>query len=980
MFLKRVEMQGFKSFADKVVIEFDNEITGIVGPNGCGKSNITDAIRWVLGEQSVKNLRGSSMIDVIFAGSVNRNKVNVAEVTLVFDNSKHALNSNLDEIEITRRLYRDSGESEYCINRKNCRLKDIIDLILDTGIGKDSLSMISQGNIVQFADAKPIERRAIFEEAAGVAKYKKRKMETLSRLTRTKENIDRCVDIVNELERQVVPLEKAAKKALIYREKKQRLQEIEVAVLVDEIDRIKESIESNQKLLFDLETKQAMAKANLNLNDTNGMSIKKQINELDKQINQAQERLMLVVNDIARFEQAKIQMDEKRKYAIEQGSNEEKIKSLTESLKQYEIEYNDRQSRYDALVAQLELLGVENNSLAQKFTLLNQQRFEENGRLNRFQSRMAVLENTLKEPFNHQAGVKSIMEHQSSLNGVLGVVGQCLTPHIGYEQAINVALGGSLYHIVTENEASARYAIQFLKQNKSGRATFLPLTVCKAHRIYREHEIIAQNCEGYLGLASDFVQCESLYDPVVLMLLANVLVVDNLENGNKLANLLQYNYKIVDLDGDVIHKGGSMTGGQVKNNTSLLTAKAQYESVKLDYESQNAKCQLIDKQINELVDKRNENESKRLNLQIEIAQLEPIVSAKKASYYRVKQELDALAPNLAMPVEESANDTSLIEQLNKAYQTRDDLTADIKLKREQRIRLNAENERKDGANRGLRKTLDDINGQINSLKVELARLETRLESNMDRLASAYALTYEYAKANTNVQVDIETSDEVVRLRHEIDALGNVNMSAPEEFEKVNERYQTLKNQVDDLLKSRDRLLNAIDQLDEVMSERFYDMFKRINANLDSTFKDIFGGGKAKLVLEDSNDILNTGIDIDIQPPGKAIQNIRLFSGGEKSLIAICVLFAILKVKCVPLVIFDEVEAALDQANVERFAKYIRNFTPQTQFIVVTHRPGTMEQADVLYGVTMQHQGVSQMLKVELKQAIDLADETERKVS
>ena len=420
-------MQGFKSFADKVVIEFDNEITGIVGPNGCGKSNITDAIRWVLGEQSVKNLRGSSMIDVIFAGSVNRNKVNVAEVTLVFDNSKHALNSNLDEIEITRRLYRDSGESEYCINRKNCRLKDIIDLILDTGIGKDSLSMISQGNIVQFADAKPIERRAIFEEAAGVAKYKKRKMETLSRLTRTKENIDRCVDIVNELERQVVPLEKAAKKALIYREKKQRLQEIEVAVLVDEIDRIKESIESNQKLLFDLETKQAMAKANLNLNDTNGMSIKKQINELDKQINQAQERLMLVVNDIARFEQAKIQMDEKRKYAIEQGSNEEKIKSLTESLKQYEIEYNDRQSRYDALVAQLELLGVENNSLAQKFTLLNQQRFEENGRLNRFQSRMAVLENTLKEPFNHQAGVKSIMEHQSSLNGVLGVVGQCLS-------------------------------------------------------------------------------------------------------------------------------------------------------------------------------------------------------------------------------------------------------------------------------------------------------------------------------------------------------------------------------------------------------------------------------------------------------------------------------------------------------------------------------------------------------------------------
>lgn len=976
MFLKRIEMQGFKSFADKVVIEFENDMTGIVGPNGCGKSNITDAIRWVLGEQSVKNLRGSSMSDVIFAGSADRGKVNVAEVTLVFDNCAHSLNSDLQEIEITRRLYRETGESEYCINRRICRLKDIIDLILDTGIGKDSLSMISQGNIVQFADAKPIERRAIFEEAAGVAKYKKRKMETLARLSRTKENIDRCVDIVNELQRQVVPLEKAAQKAEIYKEKKARLQEIEVAVLVNEIGSLADSINKYKQDLFDLESKYSMAKASININDSSSSQLRKQISDLDKSISASQEQLMNVMNLIQRLETSKIQSDEARKYAIEQGNQEEKIRSLKESMDQYHLEYQDRLKRYDGLKAQLDLYNQTNNDIAKKVADLTQKRFDQSGNVNRYQSRLAVLENIIKEPFSNQQGVKVVMDHQKALHGILGVVGQVIVPSEGYEQAISVALGGALYNIVSEDEAAARDAIAFLKQNRSGRATFLPLTVLKPHYLNREHEIIAENSDGYLGVASDFVTCDDQFLPVVNSLLANVIVAKDLKSGNELARLLNFNYKIVDPEGDVIHKGGSMTGGSVKNNNSLLSATSQYEKVKQDLQSHQAKLTLIQKEIDELMNKRNDNETLRLNTQVELAQLEPIVNAKKAAYYRVKDELEQLHPIDSNTLEGLDKQSSaLIEELNQAYSKRDALSSDIQLKREQRIRLVNDNERKDNSTRSMRKEMDSLNQQINTIKVDQARLETRMDANINRLASEYALTYEYAKENTHIEVDLATSDEVVKLRREIDALGSINMNAPYEYKRVNERYTTLKKQVDDLMGARDRLLNAIDELDSVMAQQFETMFTAINTNLDTVFKQLFGGGKAKLILEDPNDILNTGIDIDVQPPGKSIQNIRLFSGGEKSLIAICVLFAILKVKPVPLVIFDEVEAALDQANVERFAKYIKQFTPQTQFIVVTHRPGTMEQADVLYGVTMQKQGVSQMLKVELKQAIDLAQPT-----
>lgn len=980
MFLKRIEMQGFKSFADKVVINFDQSITGVVGPNGCGKSNITDAIRWVLGEQSVKSLRGTTMSDVIFAGSADRKMVNMAEVTLVFDNSNRFLNSDLDEIEITRRLYRNGQDAEYLINRNNVRLKDVVDLILDSGLGKDSLSMISQGNISSFAEAKPIDRRGIFEEAAGVSKYKKRKMESLSKLERTKENIERTQDILSELERQVSPLKRQAKKAELYREKKARLEEIEIAVLVENIEIISQQIEDAKKTLFNIETQTTMYQTTMQVHETQNHEGKKEVNELEKEINKLQEDLMRTVNEIQVLETRKIELDEKRKYAIEMGTSEEKAQQMQGLLEEAKFEFEDRQNRLDKCNVDIQLLSENLSNVAMKIAETSQTHDEESGFLRRILNRKEVLENLLKDPFNSQGGVKSIVDNQTSLSGVLGVIAQIIQPLEGYEEAISVALGGTMYNVVTTNEESARGAINFLKKNQSGRATFLPLTVLQSRSISRENEIVCQNTKGFCGLASDFITCDEQFAPIKRSLLQNVLVADTLENGNNLANLLRYSYKIVTLDGDVIHKGGSMTGGKSKNSTSLLTVKKEYEDILQRIESQTATCELSLKKLQEIQRERESLERDLMDRRINAAQLEPVVDAKRAKFEKLKNDYDLIKPNHGNDTNEKSFGDEVIIKLNEAYSKRDEITSSIRSKREYRIKMVQDVERKEQQIRQIRKELDTANASQNAIKIDQARLETRLENDLQRLATEYQLTYEFAKTKISESHIENAKEEVLQLRSDIERLGNINMNAPEEFNEVNDRYEFLNKQVKDLIDSREKILSAIDEMDRVMTKQFKEMFDLINNELNETFRNLFGGGKAKLILEDPSDILNTGIDVDVQPPGKSVQNIRLFSGGEKSLIAICVLFSILKVRPVPLCIFDEVEAALDQGNVERVARYLKNFSDDTQFIVVTHRPGTMQQCEVLYGVTMQKQGVSQMLRVELTDAIDLANAAEEKKS
>lgn len=975
MFLKRIELQGFKSFADKTVITFDSDVIGIVGPNGCGKSNINDAIRWVLGEQSVKSLRGTSMSDVIFSGSDTRKAVNMAEVTLVFDNTLHFLHVDYEEVEITRRLHRSTGEGEYFLNRTPCRLKDIQNLIMDTGLGRDSLSIISQGTISSFAESKPEERRGLFEEAAGVAKYKKRKIESLGKLNRTQENLDRLEDIIMELERQVAPLKRQAKKAETYIEKKQELEAIEISVLVDEIEHLNEQIEEGKKKAFDLQSKKALHETTIAVSESKNLELKQEMSVLDREVNQLQDEFMKIMSEIQALDARKTEIDEKRKYAMASANAEIRAKELKVMIEEAQYEFNDRSSRLNELNVDLKLNQDKAEKLSNDANQCSIMLNEQSSYLNNLINRRSVLENLVKQPFNHQQGVKAILEVKDSLNGVLGVVSQILKPHDNYENAVSNAIGGALYHIVTEDEMSARHAITYLKKNASGRATFLPITVLKPRSIFKEHEIIAKNSVGYLGAASEFVDCEDMFTVVRDSLMGNVLVCDNLINANELARTLKYNYKIVTLDGDVVHKGGSMSGGKVKDSYSPMSLQKELDQIHDKIDKQQVKVNKLRDDRSSLASRSEALQAAVMQLRIDIAQLQPVVDAKKAKVDRLKAEYEELRPG-EFNDEEAVSEDNLVAQLSNAYSKRDAITSQLKIKRDRRSKAGSEVERNDVSIRNLRRECNALLADEREYELSSVKAETMLDNALNRLSSSYEMTFEYAQTQ-KLDTDIEEARKRVQiLRQEINALGNVNLDAPAQYEEVSGRFEFLTKQKADLIAAKDKILEAIDEMDQVMIKQFKEMFDKINAELNDVFRTLFGGGRASLVLVDPNDILNTGIDIDVQPPGKNVQNIKLFSGGEKSLIAICVLFAILKARTMPLCIFDEVEAALDQANVERFAKYISHFRGESQFIVVTHRPGTMAQCDALYGVTMKQNGVSSLLKVQLQEAMQYVDKKE----
>ena len=912
------------------------------------------------------------MTDVIFTGSEHRRQVNFAEVTLVFDNSDRAFNLAFDEVEITRRLHRENAEAEYLINKVPCRLRDIASLTMDSGIGRDSLSLISQGTITSFSEAKPIDRRGIFEEAAGVAKYRKRKDEAINKLVKTETNLERINDIYLELQKQVYPLKKAAQKAEIYKTKKERLQKIEIAVLSDQITFLTSEIASARNELSELQAKEALLEASIQVSENNNMLAKDEIAQLDQQLHHLQEALVRVVNEIQTLETRKIEIDEKRKYTLEVGNQEEKAIQIQSLLEEARREYEDRDQRLNQL--NLDVQTLTGRSIAINRQLIDQNtRVEEaQSRLNRVQNRLEVAKNLESRPYMNQLGVQAIINASQSLVGVHGVVSKLLKPQATYEDAIGVALGGALYHIVTQDEAAARQAINFLKKNESGRATFLPMSVLFTRHLNREHEIVCQSSKGFLGTADSFVDCDRKFELVKSSLLGNVLVCDNLENGNHLAKLLNYQYKLVTLEGDVIHRGGSMTGGRQKDAHSPLSITKEINELKVDIERYQKELHLSQDQLFDLNNQKAELENDLMEKRIAAAQLEPVVDSKRAKFERLKADLDQLVPNgneQGIRFEED-----LIDMLNKAYFMRDDANGQLKTKRELRLKYAQESERRDLQVRQQRRDLSAIQILKRDIELQVTRQETNIENLMNRLSQDYQMTYEFSLTLPKLEGVEDAHEEVNRLRKDIESLGNINMMAPQEYETINTRYEEMKAQYDEILESKDKILALIQDLDVIMVDQFKEMLDKINAELPEVIQAMFGGGKAYLALEDPNDYLNSGIEIHVQPPGKSIKNMRLFSGGEKSLIAISVLFAILKARHVPLCVFDEVEAALDQANVERFSSYLKKFSHSTQFIVLTHRPGTMAQCDVLFGVTMNNSGVSQMLKVRLADAMMLAEE------
>ena len=972
MFLKRIELQGFKSFADRTVITFDSPYTGIVGPNGCGKSNISDAIRWVLGEQSAKNMRGQTMTDVVFIGAEGKRGVNLAEVTLVFDNTNRYLNTDYDEIEITRRLFKNTNESEYLINRVPCRLKDIVDLTLDSGLGRDSLSIISQGNISAFAEAKPIERRGLFEEAAGVAKYKKRKIESLNKLERTQTNIDNLNMLVNELEKQVAPLRRAARKAQLYEEKKTRLTEIEVAVLVNDIRNYISDLDTVNDQLDDLTFQDTSTSASVNILENELEEIRKQIKEIDDSVQLQQEELLKVINEIQTLEHRKIQVEERRRYIRESGTDEAKIEQTRLMMEEARFEYEDRQNRNDQLETDTALVSQRIEEYNNRISQLQDKLSQANSNLNYLNSRKAVLQAQAAAPLQGHAGVKSIMEAKNALPGICGTVSDLFKPDEGYQQAISTALGGAVYHIITTTDAAARNAIKYLKNNRSGRATFLPMNVMQARYVNKDHMVIAENTQGFLGLASDFVDCEEKYDGVLLSLLGNTMVTDNLENAGVLAQRLRQGYNIVTLDGDTIHRGGSISGGFNRKVETPMTINSLLREIETQSADARLEADKITGELNKVRKLKEEDEETVINTKIQLATLRQVLAAKRSKYESLKEEYDRIRTDREENRESFTDE--LIEKLNARYRQRDFISNDISTRRARRINLSADEQRKQIQLRQKRQENTLVQMKYNNSKVEKTRLEALRDNQVERLSREYHMTYQFA-SEKQFEGDLdEARQEVLTLRTEIASLGNVNLDAPMEFEEVNDRYEFLVKQLNDLQESKNQLLQAINELDDVMTRQFREMFDKINKSLNEVFTVLFGGGRARLILEDPDDILNTGIDINAQPPGKNIQNIRLFSGGEKSLIAICVLFAILKARPMPLCIFDEVEASLDQGNVDRFARYIHQFSDESQFIVITHRPGTMTECDVLYGITMPQKGVSKVIQVKLKEALTYAEE------
>lgn len=970
MYLKNVEIIGFKSFANKTNISFMPDINGVVGPNGCGKSNIIDAIKWVLGEQSTKSLRASGMSDVIFSGSDAYKKLNFAEVSLTFDNSDRALALDFEEVEITRRIYRD-GESEYLINKSYTRLKDIVELLMDTGLGKDSLSIISQGAISDFAHSKPIERRAIFEEAAQVAKYKKKKIESLRKLEKTNENLIRINDILSEIEIQLEPLKRQSEKAKKYLEKKERLNSIEVSVIVFEVAYFEEKIESIKKEIELINLDILNEDSKLFLNENKLDQFKDKQKQINAEVESLQSNLLKQIDYISCLEKQK--RDEYELLAKEMSFDD--LKKLENKLDNLNIEINSINQHQNVLVEKLNSFKDDYGLLKSKYEdLKNNIVIKQNTKVN-YQKQKAILEDIKDKKSNLFQGVKTIIEAKNSLNGIVGLVSELFEVDELYQEAISKALQSSLQNVVVETSDDAKAAVKFLKNNQAGRATFIPLNIIKNKFIKEEDLYIIDSVEGYIDVATNLISFDPKYNSLFSHLLNTTIIVKDIDSALKVARAIKYSYRIISLDGEIISVGGMVTGGKTKNEKgNILTIKTDLERLDKQISEINETIKNDTQYLNDIEQDLNNIRNQINQNNISIAKNEEKLSNLEYSFNQGKSEYEKNSVN-KYEFDSKKQEKSLITLINDAVVEKDNIVYNLNSIRENQMEINREIDYLEKNIKINRHSLNELKNKLNDLNINSVSYEINHKNHLDRLANEYQLTIDSAKEQLVIELDKTLAkQEVEQLKRQIANLGTINLLAIEEYEKINERFDFLNNQKTDLDNARDELLKIINESDKLMIKKFDQTIKDINDQLPETFKKLFGGGHATLEYSDPSNILETGIEIIAKPPGKSVQSLTLFSGGEKALIALSVLFAILKARPVPVCILDEVEAALDQANVERFAKFLHDFSGNTQFIVITHRPGTMEQCDVLYGVTMQEQGVSKLIGVQFEEAKILADE------
>ena len=978
MYLKEIRAVGFKSFAEKATINLTNGISGVVGPNGSGKSNIVDAVRWVLGEQSVKQLRGEGgMSDVIFSGSKSRKAASSASVTLIFDNQDKYLPIDYTEVSIKRCIYK-TGENEYYLNNEKCRLKDIQDLLVDTGVSKESFNIISQGDIGAILSNKPEERRTIFEAASGVLKYKKRKDEALRKLDRTHDNMTRIDDIVSELESNLEPLKKQSEDAKKYLENKKKLDDIEVSLIVSEVNQINIEYQSDKKKVSDLNEEIISIETNSNVDNSKIEELKLNHAKKSETLYELQQSLAQVSGAVEALAGKKELIIERQKYDANDVKVHDNLVNLKESILRQENEIFGISNTVDIINKKLNDCNNKLNDVNDRFNELknkhddNENKLTNHNRLeNETKYKIEMLRNAVENNAGLPYAVKCVLDNPK-LAGVRGVIASLIETDKEYATAIGTALGAASNYVITDDEFTAKEAIKYLKINKFGRATFFPLNIIKERTVDNATYQTLRNNPDFIAVASDLVRYESTYDGVIKNQLGTTIVTKDIDSANDIARLINYKYRIVTLDGELLHVGGSLTGGVLKNATNLISQKHELEdSIKLLEKLEEDRANL--ESIINLDDNKYQEVMKEKNNIIE-------EQAAIQSKLRFELESKASMENELTKKKEEINNINGISNNSLNEEEQKALNAFYEKEKEKKALLIKVDALKEEVNSD-KDTIDQmemdskINNQsfykkqqvLKELEIKVNRADVKLDNLLNTLTEDYSMTFDKAKENYFLDMDTNEARKIVdKCKLEIKRLGDVNTGSVEEYDRVSERYNFLTKQKEDLVKAEDTILEIIKELDDIMKDKFLASFNLVSVKFKEVFKKLFGGGNAELSLTDPSDILTTGIEIKALPPGKTLQHISLLSGGEKTLTAISLLFAILEARPVPFCILDEVEAALDEVNVDNFGKFLNEFKDKTQFIVITHKKKTMEYADVLYGVTMQESGVSKLVSVKLE--------------
>ncbi len=978
MKLKSIRMNGFKSFADKTDLEFKTNITAIVGPNGSGKSNIVDAVKWVLGEQSVKSLRGStSMSDVIFAGSESRDALKRAEVALTFDNTEHFLNTDLVDVEVKRVLYQ-NGENEYFINNHKVRLKDITTLFLDSGIGNDTFHIISQGSIEAIVNSKPIDRRVIIEGASKVLKYKTRKQESVKKLEKTKDNLEKVTLVTDELSLSVLPLKEQSEIAKKYLSFKEELENLEISLTTFDISQIHETYHQTMAEMKELEKKKEKLELTFSKENVDTENFHLELLKIEERYNDLNKEYMEVLEKISKLQSEKTLFQERQKYVIDEEKVNESLLSFKEQelalQKELELIQNDLEEIRKNINEEKNKLRDEEES----FSMLSIKKKHIDVELeqtlqNQFslQNKIRLLEANLEQDMSLPVAVKNILNHPR-LTGICGTIGKLLEVVDYYATAIDVALGASANFIVSESETDAKNAIEYLKNNRLGRATFFPLNVIRSRKIPNTELASIENEKGFLGVASDLIQYDSKYQNIMENQLGNVLVVEDFDTLQRLGNKLSHKYRIVTLDGEIMHAGGSLTGGFLKPQNSTLKEKQELSHYKEELENNLISTNSLQEKKKEMESEKEELSERIQDLERKILRLEEGESQKDAQRKTLEEKLQEARTNLKNAdslkkgkLEEDF--MQLLEQIKEEEVKKELCEKEMETLKTKKSDLSSQINELEKNNREKSSAYHSVEMAIKDHEVEIGKLDTKMDYLLGVLSDEYHITYEKAKNEYTLDLEPELARmRVTSLKKSMQELGEVNLGSISEYDRVKDRYEFLMNQKTDLEHAMEELYHMIEEMDSIMEERLTNAFQKIQKEFEITFKKLFQGGRGMLKLTDPEHILETGIEIIAEPPGKKLNNIQLLSGGEKTLTAIALLFAILNVYPVPFCILDEVEAALDEANVDMFGSYLQEQQDKSEFILITHKKRTMEYATTLYGITMQEQGVSKIVSVSLE--------------